>query len=218
MLKPFALIEDALEALAAGRVVIVVDSEDRENEGDFVAAAGTITPQTIHLMVSEGRGQLCMPVMPDAARRLNLTPMVETGDMTAPRFAIPIDHQRCTTGISPLERAFTIRRMVEEDSRADEFLRPGHIFPLIARPNGVLQRTGHTEAGVDLARLAGLPPAAVLCEICSRDGLNMALRDELFELAGELQMPIITIDDLVDYRRQSVGALPTLTSAALQPV
>jgi 3,4-dihydroxy 2-butanone 4-phosphate synthase / GTP cyclohydrolase II len=228
MRRKFARVEEAIEALAAGRVTIVVDSEDRENEGDFVAAAEAITPQTIHLMVSEGRGQLCMPVMPELAQRLQLTPMVpDNGDDTAPRFTVPVDHRKCSTGISPLERAFTIRAMLDPANRAEDFVRPGHIFPLVARPEGVLRRTGHTEAAVDLARLADLQPAGVLCEICSRDGLNMARRDELMELAAELQMPIVTIDDLVEFRRgtgeaewnrTASSSLATIDRAAGVPV
>lgn len=202
MTHRFSPVQDAIDAIAAGRIVIVVDSEDRENEGDFVAAAETITPQMIHFMISEGRGQLCMPVLPDLARRLNLTPMIdEPGDESLPRFAVPVDHRQCRTGMSPLERAFSIRSMVAPDSCADDFVRPGHIFPLIARPEGVLARTGHTEAAIDLARLAGRSPAGVLCEVCSRDGLNMALRDELLDLAARFEMPIITIDDLAEHLR-----------------
>ena len=200
--NPFATIEKAVHAIAAGRVVIVVDSEDREDEGDFVVAAEAITPEIIHFLISQGRGQLCMPVLPDLAERLRLEPMVkERPDESAPCFAIPVDHVTCKTGISPWERAYTIRAMLDPTSRADDFLRPGHIFPLIARPEGVLRRTGHTEAAVDLARLAGLTPAGVLCEICSRDGLHMADRQELFALAKEFRLPIVAIDELVEHRR-----------------
>ena len=196
----FSRIDDALEALAAGRVVIVLDSEDRENEGDFLTAAANITPHTIHFLVSQGRGQLCMPVLPDIARQLDLRPMVaDAAGLALPRFAIPVDHVRCHTGISPLERAFTIRAMLEPAAQPADFIRPGHIFPLIARAGGLAERTGHTEAAVDLTRLAGLAPAGVLCEICSRDGMNMAGRDELAALAAEFHLPLITIDALADH-------------------
>lgn len=207
MSRQFSTVEEGIEAIAAGRAVIVLDSEERENEGDFVAAAETITPQLIDFMVRQGRGQLCVPVLPDVAARLNLTLMVEDTDDTAPRFAIPIDHRSCGTGISPLARAISIQFMLEPESRAEDFVRPGHIFPLIARSGGVLQRTGHTEAAVDLARLAGRAAAGVLCEICSRDGMNMANRDELLEMAAEFRIPIITVDALVELRRrESSGA------------
>ena len=207
MTKPrFAGLDEVLCALAAGRTIIVLDSEDRENEGDLLAAAETITPQTIHLMISEARGQLCVPVEPAIARRLGLTPMVETSDKSVPRFAVPVDHRRCSTGISPLERAFTIREMMKSESGPDDFIRPGHIFPLVARRGGLLERTGHTEAAVDLARMAGLTPAGVLCEVCSADGLNMALCDELFELAAKYRLPMITIDALVEHRRGETPA------------
>jgi 3,4-dihydroxy 2-butanone 4-phosphate synthase / GTP cyclohydrolase II len=202
MMKPrFASLDEALHALANGWMVIVLDSEERENEGDLLAAAETITPLTVHLMITEGRGQLCMPVAPEIAERLDLRPMVPGAELSAPRFAVPVDHRRCSTGISPLERAFTIREMVKPDSRPEDFVRPGHIFPLIARRGGVLERTGHTESAIDLTRMAGLKPAGVLCEICSADGLTMATGDELFELAAEHRLPIITIDALVEYRR-----------------
>jgi 3,4-dihydroxy 2-butanone 4-phosphate synthase/GTP cyclohydrolase II len=188
--------------------VIVVDSEDREDEGDLVAAAEAVTPQMIHFMISVGRGQLCMPVLPELAQRLQLAPMVpERPDQAAPRFAVPVDHITCRSGISPWERAYTMQRMLEPRSRPEDFTRPGHVFPLIARPEGVLRRTGHTEAAVDLARLAGLTPAGVLCEVCSRDGYHMADRSELAELAAEFRLPMITIDELVEFRRREERSL-----------
>ena len=202
MTKPrFAGLDEALDALVAGRTIIVLDSEDRENEGDLLAAAETITPQAIHFMVSEARGQLCMPVDPTIARRLGLTPMVPANDPGTPRFAVPVDHRRCTTGISPLERAFTIREMLNPRNGPDDFVRPGHIFPLLAKRGGLLERIGHTEATIDLARMAGLTPAGVLCEVCSRDGLNMALCDELSELAARFRLPMITIDAILEHRK-----------------
>ena len=204
----FSTVEEGIEAIAAGRAAIVLDSESRENEGDFIASAELITPQLINFMVREGRGQLCVPVLPEVAARLDLTLMVPTSDDSAPQFTIPIDHASCGTGISPLARAISIQFMLSPESKAEDFVRPGHIFPLIARPGGVLQRTGHTEAAVDLARLAGLTPAGVLCEICSRDGRHMATRDELMALATEYRIPILTVDALVEYRRCETAFVP----------
>jgi 3,4-dihydroxy 2-butanone 4-phosphate synthase/GTP cyclohydrolase II len=206
MKNNFSRIEDALDALALGLAVIVVDSEDRENEGDFVVAADKITPQLIHFLVTHGRGQVCMPITTDVAKRLKLQPMAASKGQEMPNFTIPIDHIDCKTGISPFERAATIQAIADEESRAEDFVRPGHMFPLIARDGGILVRQGHTEASVDLARMAGLRPAAVLCEICSRDGLHMARRDELLELAADCTMPIITIDALIEYRQQEEAA------------
>ena len=198
----FSPIEDALEALSIGLVTIVVDSEDRENEGDFVAAAEKVTPQTINFLITHGRGQVCMPITEATASRLELQPMVAGGGSDAPNFTIPVDHIDCQTGISPYERWATIQAIDDESSRPGDFARPGHLFPLVARDGGVLERPGHTEASIDLMRLAGLRPAAVLCEICSNNGLHMATRDELLELASEYQLPIITIDALIEYRRK----------------
>lgn len=214
MNRQFSTVEEGIDAIAAGSAVIVLDSESRENEGDFIAAAELITPQLINFMVCEGRGQLCVPVLPDIATRLDLTLMVGNSNDSAPQFTIPIDHHSCGTGISPLARAISIQFMLSSESKGEDFVRPGHIFPLIARPGGVLQRTGHTEAAVDLARLAGLAPAGVLCEICSRDGRNMATRDELMDMAREFQIPIITVDALVEFRRNESAALPV---ASLSP-
>jgi 3,4-dihydroxy 2-butanone 4-phosphate synthase / GTP cyclohydrolase II len=195
-------IEDALEALSVGLLVIVVDSEDRENEGDFVVAAEKITPQIIHFLISQGRGQVCMPVTQATATRLNFQPMVTGQGKETPNFTVPVDHFTCKTGISPFERCATIHAIVDGDSRPEHFVRPGHLFPLVARDGGVLVRQGHTEASVDLVRMAGLHPAAVLCEICSSDGLHMATRDELMEMAVDYRLPIVTIDALVEYRQK----------------
>jgi 3,4-dihydroxy 2-butanone 4-phosphate synthase/GTP cyclohydrolase II len=193
----YSKLEDALDALSHGQVIIVADSEERENEADFLVAAEKVTAESVHFLISEGRGQLCMPVMPQIARRLSLKPMVARRSPNTPCFAIPVDHSLCTTGISPKERAFTIRMIVDQSTRPEDFARPGHIFPLIAREGGVLERQGHTEATVDLMRLGGLLPAGVLCEICSRDGQNMATGDELLKIAKTFHMPIITIDEVI---------------------
>ncbi len=201
----FSKLDDALEALAQGRMIIVADSEDRENEADFLVAADRITAANVHFMISHGRGQLCMPVVPQIARRLNLKPMVPRKSTSMPCFAVPVDHSLCKTGISPTERAFTIRKIVEDATRPDDFQRPGHIFPLIAREGGVLERPGHTEATIDLMRLAGLPPAGVLCEICSCDGEHMATGRELLDIAKKFSLPIITIDNVIDRMQAKVG-------------
>lgn len=204
-MRQYASVEAAIDALKGGRVVIVVDSEDRENEGDFLAAAETVTPKIVHFMTSQGRGHLCMPVAPRIAQRLELNPIVPQKTLTMPCFAIPVDHCQCRTGISPTERARTIRAMMDPASRPTDFVRPGHVFPLIARDQGIFRRQGHTEAAVDLTRLAGLSPAGVLCEICSRDGLHMAVGEELMEIAAEFRLPMVTIDALLAFRLRQAG-------------
>jgi 3,4-dihydroxy 2-butanone 4-phosphate synthase / GTP cyclohydrolase II len=201
MAYEFSKIEDALEAIAQGRVVIVVDDEKRENEGDFVVAAEKATPEAIEFMIRHGRGQLCMPIMPDLARRLELHPMVETN--TAPHrtpFTVPVDHISCRTGISPYERSTTIRSIIDPATKPEDLARPGHLFPLVAREGGVLRRAGHTEATVDLTRLAGLKPAGVLIEIL--DGIHVASREKLHEIASQFHLPIVSIEMLIGYRRR----------------
>jgi 3,4-dihydroxy 2-butanone 4-phosphate synthase/GTP cyclohydrolase II len=214
----FSRLEDGLEALALGMPIIVLDSEDREDEGDFVVAAEKITPQLIHFLITHGRGQVCMPVTTPIAQRLELRPMVAAGGKGTPNFTVPIDHASCKTGISPFERCATIQAIMDEESGPRDFVRPGHMFPLVARDGGVLERQGHTEASVDLVRMAGLRPAAVLCEICSQDGLHMARRDELLHLAADCHIPLVTIDDLIEVcaqeqRRTSAIAEGVLVTA-----
>jgi 3,4-dihydroxy 2-butanone 4-phosphate synthase / GTP cyclohydrolase II len=197
----FSKVEDALEALAQGRVVIVVDAEERENEGDFIAAADRVTPETIAFMITQGRGQLCMPIMPELASRLQLHQMVETN--TAPfrtPFTVPVDHKSCKTGISAEERARTVQAIIDPETKPSDLVQPGHLFPLVAKEGGVLRRAGHTEATVDLARLAGLTPAGVLCEIL--DGIHVAGPERLHAIATEFDLPIISIETLIRYRRR----------------
>jgi 3,4-dihydroxy 2-butanone 4-phosphate synthase/GTP cyclohydrolase II len=146
-----------------------------------------------------------MPMTAQAAERLALAPMVAAKGSDAPNFTVPVDHCRCKTGISPMDRCTTIQAILDEDSRPKDFLRPGHMFPLVAREGGVLVRQGHTEASIDLVRMAGLAPAAVLCEICSSDGMHMATRDELLHLAADSGLAIVTIDALIE-RRQAEEA------------
>ncbi|MBX3411758.1 MAG: GTP cyclohydrolase II [Pirellulales bacterium] len=205
MHRPFSTIEAAVEALARGEVVIVADDEDRENEGDFICAADKVTPEIVNFMITHGRGQLCMPILPEVCDRLKLNPMVDSTLNNAPlqtSFTVPIDHRTSRTGITAKERATTIQAVLDPQSRPSDFVRPGHLFPLMAKEGGVLRRAGHTEAAVDLARLAGLAPAGVLCEILDPTG-DRADRRRLLELAAEHKLEIITIEELIRYRRRS---------------
>ncbi len=217
MPSKFSTIEVAVQFIRDGGVVVVVDAEDRENEGDFVCAAEKVTTETINFMITHGRGQLCMPILPDVSRRLELHPMVEAN--TAPlgtNFTVPVDHRSNRTGITAAERACTILAICNPASVPTDFHRPGHLFPLVAKEGGVLRRAGHTEAAVDLARMAGLQPAGCLCEILDQKG-DRASRDELRKLAEDFQLPIITIKQLIAYRRvreklvyrQAEARLPT---------
>jgi 3,4-dihydroxy 2-butanone 4-phosphate synthase/GTP cyclohydrolase II len=200
MPQTFSTIDEAIQALADGRVIIVVDDEERENEGDFVAAAERVSPEMIEFMITHGRGLLCMPILPEIADRLQLHPMVEHS--TAPHrtpYTVPVDHISCRTGISAGERATTVRAILDPATKPADLVRPGHLFPLVAKEGGVLRRAGHTEAAVDLARLAGLTPAGVICEIT--DGIGMANRAKLHEIAAQHHLPIVSIEALIRYRR-----------------
>jgi len=203
MTHPFDPIEDAVKAIARGEMIVVVDDESRENEGDLVMAASRVTPEAINFMAQYGRGLICVPMDPDWIDRLALPPMVEVSqDSMQTAFTVSVDaRQGVTTGISAADRAETIRVLANPASRPDDLVRPGHIFPLRAKPGGVLRRPGHTEAGVDLARLAGLDPVAVICEIMQPDG-QMARLPELIAFAREHQLKIISIADLIRYRMQ----------------
>jgi 3,4-dihydroxy 2-butanone 4-phosphate synthase / GTP cyclohydrolase II len=201
MTSHFSTIDSAVEAIRRGKVVIVVDAEDRENEGDFVAAAEKVGPEIVNFMITHGRGQLCMPLLPEVCERLKIPLMVESN--TAPlgtSFTVPVDHRTAKTGITAQERAKTIRSILDPTSKPTDFVRPGHLFPLVAKEGGVLRRAGHTEAAVDLARMAGLAPAGVLCEILDEVG-NRANRKLLFELARQHDLEIISIEELIRYRR-----------------
>jgi 3,4-dihydroxy 2-butanone 4-phosphate synthase/GTP cyclohydrolase II len=196
-------IDAAIDALARGEIIIVMDAEDRENEGDFICAAEKVTPQIINFMITHGRGLLCAPVLPEVCERLDLAPMVS--ENTAPLgtcFTVPVDHRSCRTGITAQERATTVLAMLDPASTRADFVRPGHLYPLIAKEGGVLRRAGHTEAAVDLARLAGLKPAGVLIEVLDETG-DRAPRERLYELARQFHLEIITIEDLIRYRRRS---------------
>lgn len=196
----FSEIHEALEDLKAGKVIIVCDDEDRENEGDFLAIAEYAKPDTINFMAKEGRGLICTPITEELAEKLELNPMVEVNtDSHGTAFTVSIDHVKTTTGISAFERAFTIKEMLESDAKPSDFSRPGHVFPLVAKKGGVLRRAGHTEAAVDLARLAGAAPAGVICEIMKDDG-TMARVDDLEIVAEKFKLKMITIQQLIEYR------------------
>jgi 3,4-dihydroxy 2-butanone 4-phosphate synthase/GTP cyclohydrolase II len=197
-------IQDAIADIKAGKVVIVVDDEDRENEGDFVAAAEMVSPEMINFMTKEGRGLICTPLIEERCHELNLQPMVASNtDPMHTQFTVSVDlrGEGVTTGISAADRAKTIAALVRPGLKADALTRPGHIFPLIAKPGGVLRRTGHTEAAIDLARLAGLQPAGVIVEIMNQDG-TMARLPQLVEIAKKHQLKLISIEDLVAYRME----------------
>ena len=193
-------VPEAVEAIRRGEVVIVVDAEDRENEGDFICAAEKATPEVINFMLS-GRGQLCVSVLPDVCKRLELQPVVSQND--APlntAFMTPIDIRSAKTGITATERSETIRRLSQDDCTIDDFVRPGHVYPLLAKQGGVLRRAGHTEAAMDLARMAGFAPAGVLCEVLDDTG-DRASRDSLTEIAKQHDLKIISIEQLIAHRR-----------------
>ncbi|HUG89347.1 MAG TPA: GTP cyclohydrolase II [Planctomycetaceae bacterium] len=197
-------IDDGLTALKAGQLVIVVDAAERENEGDFICAAESITPERVDFMLRIGRGELCAPMSREAADRLALAPIVQDERNTAPHrtpFLTPVDHRDAGTGVSPHSRALTLNRLADPQARPDEFVRPGHIHPLAAKEGGVLRRAGHTEATVDLLRMAGLRPVGVLIEICSQTSHGMADFAELKALSAEHGIPIIAIEDLIRHRR-----------------
>ncbi|MDO5566644.1 MAG: 3,4-dihydroxy-2-butanone-4-phosphate synthase, partial [Planctomycetia bacterium] len=182
-------------------MVIAVDDEGRENEGDLICAADKVTPEHVNFMLIHGRGQVCMPLLPEACKRLNLGQMVK--DNTAPlqtAFTVPVDHVSCRTGITAQEKAKTIQALADPTSKITDFVRPGHLFPLEAKEGGVLRRAGHTETAVDLARLAGLQPAGVLCEILDDTG-NRANFETLSKLADEYHLKFISVADLIKYRR-----------------
>ena len=199
----FSKIEEAIEDFRQGKFVIVVDDEDRENEGDFITPAETITPEKVNFMLREGRGVLCAPITISRAKELDLPHQVEENtSMLGTPFTVTIDKlEGCTTGVSAHDRAATIQWLANPEAKSSDFGRPGHINPLYAQDNGVLRRSGHTEAAVDLARLAGLKPAAALIEILNPDG-TMARMPQLIEKAKEFGLKLIQIKDLIAYRLQ----------------
>lgn len=192
-------VEECLLDLKQGKLIIVVDDEDRENEGDLVGIAELITPEGINFMATEGRGLICMPIENTLAQKLKFNQMVSNNtDNHNTAFTVSIDHIDTTTGISAYERAFTIKKVLEDDSKSEDFRRPGHIFPLQAKAKGVAQRPGHTEAAVDLAKLCGYKGAGVICEIMNDDG-SMARLDDLKDYSDKHNLKIMTIKDLITY-------------------
>ncbi|MEF2244909.1 MULTISPECIES: bifunctional 3,4-dihydroxy-2-butanone-4-phosphate synthase/GTP cyclohydrolase II [unclassified Paenibacillus] len=198
----FDTIEAAIEDLKQGRPVIVVDDEDRENEGDLVALAEKSTPEIINFMITEARGLVCVPITPERAEQLDLTPMVaHNTDYHGTAFTVSVDHISTSTGISAYERSQSIKALIDNTTKAGDFRRPGHIFPLIAKAGGVLRRAGHTEAAVDLATLCGSAPSATICEIINDDG-NMARLPDLIEFKKKHGLKLITIEELIRYRNE----------------
>jgi 3,4-dihydroxy 2-butanone 4-phosphate synthase/GTP cyclohydrolase II len=199
----FHKIEEAITDLQEGKVVIVVDDEDRENEGDFVSLADKVTPEVINFMIKHGRGLVCVPITENQAKKLDLTPMVnQNTDPHGTAFTVSVDYKTNSTGISAFERADTVKALLEDDTKPADFKRPGHTFPLVAKEGGVLRRAGHTEAAVDLSLLCGAKPGGVICEIIKEDG-TMARVPDLLEMAEQLDLKIITIKDLIQYRSRS---------------
>ena len=198
----FNTIEEALDDLRAGRLILATDDPDRENEGDFICAAQFATTENVNFMATHGKGLICMPMSLEYVQRLRLPQMVaQNTDNHETAFTVSIDHVSTTTGISAAERSVTAMKCVEEGARPEDFRRPGHMFPLLARKNGVLERNGHTEATVDLLRLAGLKECGLCCEIMREDG-TMMRTGELVELARTWGLKIITIQDLQRYRKR----------------
>jgi len=214
----FDSVEEAIEEVRQGRVIIVADDEDRENEGDLVCAASMVTPEIVNFMTMHGRGLICVALTPERAEALSLPLMTERNtDPEGTAFTISVDaHQRMgvTTGISAHDRARTIQALIDPATCPEDLRRPGHIFPLRARPGGVLRRVGQTEAAVDLARMAGLPPAGVICEILSPDG-SMARRPELERFALEHDLRFITVAQLVAYRLRKERLVRRIAEARL---
>jgi len=197
-------IEEAIEDLKQGKMIVVVDDEDRENEGDLLALAEFMTPETINFMATYGRGLICTPISQQLALKLGLHPMVRHNtDNHQTAFTVSIDHVNTTTGISAFERAMTIEKMIEPQAKAEDFRRPGHIFPLIAKDNGVLERRGHTEATIDLAKLCNSIPVGIICEIMGDDGRMLRFND-LIKYAAQHHLKMISVEALATYRRQQI--------------
>jgi 3,4-dihydroxy 2-butanone 4-phosphate synthase / GTP cyclohydrolase II len=198
----FNTIEEAIYDLIQGKVVIVCDDEDRENEGDFVSLADKTTPEVVNFMATHGRGLICTPITEERAHELSLVPMVDHNtDPHGTAFTVSVDYKTTTTGISAHERSETIKALIDDNAKSTDFKRPGHIFPLVAKKGGVLRRAGHTEAAVDLARLCGSKPAGVICEIMNEDG-SMARVPQLRKIADEHDLKMVTIKDLITYRNR----------------
>ncbi len=211
----FNTVEEAIEDIKEGKMIVVVDDEDRENEGDIVVAAEKVTPEIINFMSSHAKGLICTPMSKEMLDNLRIGAMVENNtDNHNTAFTVSVDYKDTETGISAYERALTIKKLVDDSSKEDDFRRPGHIFPLVAKENGVLERIGHTEASVDLAVLAGLKPAGTICEIMKDDG-HMARVPELMEFCKKYNLKIITVASLVEYRRRTENLVERVTETKL---
>ncbi|MBN4069288.1 MAG: bifunctional 3,4-dihydroxy-2-butanone-4-phosphate synthase/GTP cyclohydrolase II [Alkaliphilus sp.] len=211
----FNTIEEAIEDIKAGKMVVVIDDEDRENEGDLVMAAEKATPEAINFMARFGRGLICTPMTKKRLNLLNINSMVSVNtDPKETAFTVSVDALETTTGISAAERAMTIQKLIDSKTTGNDFTKPGHVFPLVAKEGGVLIRAGHTEAAVDLAKLSGLNPAGVICEIMNDDG-TMARVPELMEYTKKHNLKIITIVDLIAYRRKHETLIERVTEAIL---
>ena len=212
-MRPLDTIESALEDIKNGKMIIVVDDEDRENEGDFVMAADLITPEAVNFMATVGRGLICTPLSNEYAKRFELNLQVETNTASlGTAFTVTIDaKEKISTGISASDRSYTIKLLTEASTVAGDFVRPGHIFPLIAKDGGVIERPGHTEASVDLSRLAGFKPVGVICEIMNPDG-SMARFPELCDMAEQHNLKMISIADLIEYRKKTENLISSVES------
>ena len=213
---PIKRVLEAIEDIKNGKMVIMVDDEDRENEGDIVFSATLSTADKVNFMASEAKGLICVPVSKDIAERLELTPMVKENDETyQTAFTISVDAKECTTGISAFERDMTIKLLANPISKSKDFMKPGHIFPLVAKDGGVLVRTGHTEGSVDLCKLSGLSASAVICEIMKSDG-TMARRDDLDLFAKKHNLKIVYISDLVEYRLKNESLITEINNSKIE--
>ncbi|WP_258359468.1 bifunctional 3,4-dihydroxy-2-butanone-4-phosphate synthase/GTP cyclohydrolase II [Moorella sulfitireducens (nom. illeg.)] len=211
----FNTIEEAIDDIRNGRMVVVVDDEDRENEGDVIIAAEKVTPEAINFMATHARGLICVPMEGQRLDELELNPMVtQNTESMGTAFTVSVDAAEVTTGISAFERAVTVKKLIDPRTRPEDLRRPGHIFPLRAKQDGVLRRAGHTEAAVDLARLAGLYPAGVICEIMNPDG-TMARVPQLYEFCQEHGLKLITVADLIKYRRRTEKLVRRVAEAEL---
>ena len=208
-------IEDAVADIRAGKIIIVIDDEDRENEGDLVMAAEKVTGEAINFMATYGKGLICTPMEEEILKELQINSMVENNtDNHETAFTVSVDYKDTTTGISAYERALTISKLLENDVKPEDFRRPGHVFPLAARKNGVLERTGHTEAAVDLAKLAGLKGAGVICEVMKEDG-HMARTEDLIKMAKEHNLKVITVKSLLEYRKANEKIIERVAEAKM---
>ena len=208
-------IEDAVADIRAGKIIIVIDDEDRENEGDLVMAAEKVTGEAINFMATYGKGLICTPMEEEILKELQINSMVENNtDNHETAFTVSVDYKDTTTGISAYERALTISKLLENGVKPEDFRRPGHVFPLAARKNGVLERTGHTEAAVDLAKLAGLKGAGVICEVMKEDG-HMARTEDLIKMAKEHNLKVITVKSLLEYRKANEKIIERVAEAKM---